>query len=111
MPAAVSRLLILASLFLLALCPLTFLAGTFAPRTLGFLDPLVCPPGYHLDNQTDQYSAAGSYSVSVSIVCRSQAGRVMDATFGMLLILFALPVFGFLCYLAGTKLKQAYGKE
>jgi hypothetical protein len=111
MPTTVSRLLILAAAILFLLCPLTFLAGTFAPRTLGFLDPLVCPDGYRLDNQTDQYSAPGSYSVSVTMVCRSQAGRVMDATFSMLLILFALPVFGFLCYLASAKLKQAYGKE
>ncbi|MGH2582747.1 MAG: hypothetical protein ACRDFQ_07610 [Anaerolineales bacterium] len=92
---------------LFVLCPLTFLAGVFAPRALGFLDPLVCPEGYQLGNQSSDYvDPEGGTGVAVDIVCTG-AGGTVDATPRMLMILFSLPILGFLLYVAAGKFKEA----
>jgi hypothetical protein len=90
--AARTGLLIIAWIGFLS-CPLLFAAGMFAPRTLAFLDPVVCPPGMQLDNHS--YSTTdmeGNDVTAVDLICTAEGQPPVDATIKMLLALFGLPV-------------------
>ena len=83
---------IVAILCILA-CPALFLAGTFAPRALSFLDPVLCPHGLRLDRATEtQHDLRGSVT-SVNAVCVGD-GKEVDVTGKMLVILLGLPILG-----------------
>lgn len=100
----VSRLLTYLAVFLLVLCPVTFFAGMFAPRTLGFLDTVICPPDYELGNKTEPaIDSEGNQVMRTTLICTSASGQVEDATPKLLAILFALPVLGVVIYFVGTK--------
>ena len=89
-----SCLLVVAVLGLLS-CPVLFGAGMFAPRVLGFLDPIVCPPGMQLNNASSQQTNdEGNDVTAVNLVCTAEGAQPVDVTGKMLLVLFALPALG-----------------
>src|SRR4026208_2387703 len=89
-----SCLLVVAGLGLLS-CPLLFGLGMFAPRALGFLDPVVCPPGIQLNNASSQQTNhEGTAVTAVNLVCAAEGAQPVDVTGKILLVLFALPAFG-----------------
>src|SRR6188474_3348911 len=89
-----SCLLVVAVLGLLS-CPLLFGAGMLAPRALGFLDTVVCPPGMQLNNASSQQTNdEGNDVTAVNLVCTAEGAQPVDVTGKILLVLFALPAFG-----------------
>jgi hypothetical protein len=89
-----SCLLVVAVLGLLS-CPVLFAAGMFAPRALGFLDPVVCPPGMQLNNASShQTNNEGNEVTAVNLVCTAAGAQPVDVTAKILLVLFALPALG-----------------
>ena len=89
-----SCLLVVAGLGLLS-CPVLFAAGMFAPRALGFLDPVVCPPGMQLNNASSQQTNdEGNDVTAVNLVCTAAGAQPVDVTGKLLLVLFILPALG-----------------
>jgi hypothetical protein len=89
-----SCLLVVAGLGLLS-CPMLFGLGMLAPRALGFLDPVVCPPGMQLNNASSQQTNdEGNEVTAVNLVCTAAGARPVDVTGKILLVLFALPALG-----------------
>src|SRR6187431_3121673 len=89
-----SCLLVVAGLGLLS-CPLLFGLGMVAPRALGFLDPVVCPPGMQLNNASSQQTNdEGNDVTAVNLVCTAEGAQPVDVTGKILLVLFGLPALG-----------------
>lgn len=107
----VSRLFTYLAVFLLVLCPVTFFAGMFAPRTLSFLDSVICPPGYELGNKTEPaIDSEGDQVMRTTLICTNPAGQEEDATPKLLAMLFALPVLAGVVYWLGTKTTKTNSK-
>ena len=87
------KLLLVFALLNILMCPFVFLAGTFFPRALGFLDPVLCPPGMHLDNETMSQSDVRGNVTAMYTICTDSHQKV-DVTGKMLVILFGLPILG-----------------
>ncbi len=106
MPKSLSfRLMSYLGMALFILCPLTFLAGTFAPRTLGFLDGVMCPEGAHLGKaESQQLDEEGNQVTAVAQICTGPDGTVTDITVRMLALLFSLPVLGTVVYVVRERL-------
>lgn len=103
-----SRLLTYLAVFLLVLCPVTFFAGMFAPRTLGFLDSVICLPGYELGSKSEPaIDSEGDQVMRTTTICTNAAGQEEDATPKMLAILFALPVLAGVVFWVGTRTKKS----
>src|SRR5690349_18035727 len=87
--------------FFLALCPLMFFAGMFAPRALGFLDTIICPEGAQLSNYKHLTTVrasgtANSYNdaEATDLICVDAQGNVIDVTPQMLGTLFGVAIIG-----------------
>ena len=87
------RLLLVLALISILACPALFVTVTFFPSTLAFLDPVLCPQGMHLDNETRSQSDERGNVTSVYAVCVGD-GEQVDVTGRLLAILFALPIVG-----------------
>jgi len=75
---SVAKVLPYGAIALLVLCPLPFLAGVLAPRRSVFWDPLVCPEGYQLGNQSSDYvSPEGGTGIAIDMVCTVLVGQLM----------------------------------
>ena len=48
-----SRRVIYYIMLIIVVCPLAFVFGLFTPENLGFMEPVLCPPGMHLDQVTE----------------------------------------------------------
>lgn len=76
-------------------CVLLFAAGMFAPRTLGFLDGMLCPDGMQLDRRVQQQvDSEGNNVDAVTTVCVGEGRAAADVTPQMLVILFGLALVG-----------------
>jgi hypothetical protein len=89
-------------------CFLLFVAGMFFPRTLAFLDPVVCPRDMSLDNEVTSQSDVRGNVTGVNLVCVGDQGQV-DVSGKMLLILFSLPILGMVLLVAWVLVDS--GKE
>jgi hypothetical protein len=93
------KLLLVLALLNILMCPLMFLAGTFFPRTLGFLDPTLCSPGMHLGNETMSQSDLRGNITAMYIIC-TDGHQEVDVTGKMLVTLFGLPILGVILLVA-----------
>src|SRR5690349_21788624 len=101
--AARAGLLVIALIGFLS-CPLLFAAGMFAPRTLAFLDPVVCPKGMQLDNRSyDTTDMEGNDVTAVDLICTSEGQTPVDATARMLQALFGLPILASIVLLVRSR--------
>jgi hypothetical protein len=103
-----SRLFTYAAVVILLLCPVTFFAGMFAPRTLSFLDSVICPAGYELGSKTEPaIDSEGDQVMRTTTICTNSSGQSEDATPKMLAILFALPIVAVGVYFLGNRITPA----
>ena len=89
------------AIFFIALCPLMFFAGMFAPRALGFLDTLICPEGAQISNYKYITTVTANQGVNTytdanatDLICVDRQGNTTDVTASMLLILFGVAAIG-----------------
>ena len=82
-------LLGIGGLFVLA-CILVFAAGMLAPRSLAFLDGVMCPDGMQLNNQTQQEHDSECNLVDATTLVCEGSGEPVDATARMLMVEFGL---------------------
>ncbi len=102
---AARMLLLVVALIGFLSCPLLFAAGMFAPRTLAFLDPVVCPPGMQLDNHSyDTTDMEGNDVTAVDLICTAEEQPPVDATVKMLLVLFGLPILASIVLLIRSRI-------
>ena len=101
------------SIFFILLCPLLFLAGMFAPRTLSFLDPIMCPEGSHISNfKHETLVPTGPNNVSnvadaTDLICVNEQGEyTSDITGKMLIVLFSLGFVGVSLWLSTQKIER-----
>ncbi|MBN1180199.1 MAG: hypothetical protein JXD18_13390, partial [Anaerolineae bacterium] len=87
------KALLVFALLNILMCPVLFVLGAFAPQALGFLSPVLCPPGMHLDSKTRSQSDLRGDVVAVNTIC-TDGDQEVDATGRMLVILFGLPILG-----------------
>ncbi len=87
------KLLLVFALLNVLLCPVLFGLGTFAPEALSFLEPVVCPPGMHLDRVTETQTDMRGTVTSLDAACTDGQQKV-DATGKMALFVCGLPVLG-----------------
>ena len=87
------KLLLVFALLNILMCPLLFIGGTFFPRALFFLDPVLCPPGMHLDQTVESATDLRGNITATNAICTDDHQQV-DVTGKMLLILFGLPILG-----------------
>ena len=87
------KILLILALFTILLCPLLFIGGVFFPSSLGFLEPVLCPAGMHLEQLTESMSDAHGNVTAISLDCTDGYERV-DITGKMLIILFGVGIVG-----------------
>lgn len=87
------RILLIIALFSTLMCPLLFVGGVFFPSSLGFLEPILCPSGMHLDKLTKSISDARGNITGNYLVCTDGYEQV-DVTGKMLIILLGFGVLG-----------------
>lgn len=102
-----------AAVLFLALCPLTFFAGMFAPRALGFLDDAMCPEGSYITNysyeaRVKSLHGTNSYSdaEATDLICLDEQGNRINISGKMLIVLFSLPIIGAGLWLSTFKLES-----
>ena len=87
------KLLLVISLLNILMCPITFFGMMFFPSKLGFLSPLLCPPGMHLGNETVSESDLRGNVTATYTTC-TDGHQKIDVTGKTLGILFGLPILG-----------------
>jgi hypothetical protein len=53
MPGMLRKLLLVVAILTILMCPILFSGAQFFPDTLGFLEPVICPSGMHLERVTE----------------------------------------------------------
>jgi hypothetical protein len=71
--------------------PLLMVLGAFTPENLSFLEPVVCPPGMHLDRVTETQTDLRGTVVRLNAACTGGEQRV-DATGRLTLFVCGTPV-------------------
>jgi len=85
------KIFLIIALLTTLMCPLLFIGGQFFPSSLGFLEPVVCPSGMHIDQVTESISDPRGNATSSNIVCTDGQEEV-DVTGKMLIILFGVGI-------------------
>lgn len=75
------------------MCPMLFIAGEFFPNSLGFLEPIICPSGMHLDRTTESISDPRGNAIASFSICTDGHEQV-DVTGKLLVILFGVAILG-----------------
>jgi hypothetical protein len=78
-------------IFIMVACPLTMVLGAFTPENLRFLEPVLCPPGMHLDRVTETQTDLRGTVVALNAACTDGEQRV-DVTGRLALFVCGLPV-------------------
>jgi len=87
------KILLIVALLTTLMCPLLFVGGQFFPSSLGFLEPIICPSGMHLDRVTESISDPRGNATSSNIIC-TDGQEDVDVTGKMLIILFGVAILG-----------------
>jgi hypothetical protein len=87
------KILLVLSLLSILTCPLLFIAGQFFTSSLSFLEPVICPTGMHLDQETESISDPRGNATASYLVCTDDNEQV-DVTGKMLVILFGVAILG-----------------
>jgi hypothetical protein len=87
------RILLILALFNILMCPLLFVGGVFFPSSLGFLEPILCPSGMHLDKLTESIADARGNTTGIYLVC-TDGDEQVDVSGKMLIILFGVGIVG-----------------
>jgi len=87
------KILLILALFNILMCPVLFIGGVFFPSSLGFLEPVLCPSGMHLDKLTESMSDARGNVTAIYLACTDGREQV-DVTGRMLIILFGVGILG-----------------
>ena len=87
------KILLILALFNILMCPLLFVGGVFFPSSLDFLEPVLCPPGMHLEQLRESISDARGNTTAIYLSCTDGHDQV-DATGRMLVILFGVAILG-----------------
>ncbi|MBN1977211.1 MAG: hypothetical protein JW918_07395 [Anaerolineae bacterium] len=72
-------------------CPLAMVLGAFTPENLRFLEPVLCPPGMHLDRVTETQTDLRGTVVALDAACTDGEQRV-DVTGRLALFVCGTPV-------------------
>jgi hypothetical protein len=78
-------------IFIIVTCPLLMVFGAFTPENLRFLEPVVCPPGMHLDQVTESQTDLRGTVVALDAVCTDGQQKV-DATGRLALFVCGAPI-------------------
>jgi hypothetical protein len=87
------KILLILALFNILMCPVLFAGGVFFPSSLGFLEPVLCPSGMHLEQLTESISDARGNTIAIYLSCTDGHEQV-DAAGRMLVILFGVAIIG-----------------
>ena len=87
------KIFLILALFNILMCPLLFIGGVFFPSSLGFLEPVLCPSGMHLEQSTESISDARGNATAIYLSCTDGHEHV-DATGRTLIILFGVGILG-----------------
>lgn len=87
------RLLLYVALLVILMCPLLYIAGEFFPRSLGFLEPIICPAEMHFDLVRESVSDERGNATASYLICTDGQEQV-DVTGKMVAILFGLGILG-----------------
>jgi hypothetical protein len=86
-----SRRVIYYIILVIVAYPLLMILGAFTPENLGFLEPVLCPPGMHLDRVTETQADLRGTVVRLDAACTNGEQRV-DATGRLALFVCGTPI-------------------
>ena len=86
------KILLILALFNILMSPLLLIGGVF-PSSLGFLEPVLCPSGIHLEKLTETISDARGNVTAIYLACTDEHEQV-DVTGKMLIIPFGVGILG-----------------
>jgi hypothetical protein len=86
-----ARRVIFYIVLIMVACPLLMVFGAFTPENLSFLEPIVCPPGMHLDQVTESQTDLRGTVVALAAACTDGEQKV-DVTGKMGLIMCGTPI-------------------
>ncbi|MBN1811199.1 MAG: hypothetical protein JXA14_05120 [Anaerolineae bacterium] len=110
-----SRRVIIYIVLVVLLCPLLTVLGAFTPENLSFLEPVLCPPGMHLDKVTETQTDLRGTVVALDAACTDGEQKV-DVTGRLALFVCGTPVLvGILlmlpAFLSPSKKKDSVDSE
>jgi hypothetical protein len=86
-----SRRVIFYIVFIMLACPLLFALGAFSPENMSFLEPVLCPPGMHLDQVTESQTDLQGTVIALNAVCTDGEEKV-NATGKLALFVCGAPI-------------------
>ena len=89
------KVLLALAILTILMCPFLFVVGRYFPAALGFLEPVLCPPGMQLGSTTESLSDPRGNVTAGFSVCTDGREEV-DATGKLLAILFGVAILGVL---------------
>lgn len=92
-PGMLRKLLLVVAILTILMCPLLFIGAQFFPDSLGFLEPVICPSGMHLERVTETVADDEGYATASFLNCTDGREEV-DITGRMLIILFGVGILG-----------------
>jgi len=87
------KILLIFALFTILMCPLFFIAGQFFTSSLSFLEPVICPSGMHLDQETESISDPRGNATASYSIC-TDGNEEVDVTGKILVMLFGVAILG-----------------